>query len=102
MYSGRCDPLSCVLRRVGVELFLYICCVYHTGLICKACSLGLVHFTGEILSVSSQKFYSFGSSHFSHPRRPIGVAKICDLDGHEREEAHFYALMDCPKVLCLQ
>jgi len=27
VYSGRCDPLSCVLRRVAVELFIYICCV---------------------------------------------------------------------------
>ena len=28
---------------------------------------------------------------FSHPERPIGVAKICDLDVHESEQAHFYA-----------
>jgi len=39
---------------------------------------------------------------FSHPGRPIGAAKICDLDVHEREQAHFYALMNCPEVLCLQ
>jgi len=58
VYSGRYDPLSCVLRRVAVELFIYMLCFVSTGLICKACSLGLVHFTGEILSISFQKFYS--------------------------------------------
>jgi len=54
----RCDPLNCVLRRVAVELFIYMLCFVSTGLICKACSLGLVHFTREILSVSFQKFRS--------------------------------------------
>ena len=58
MYSGRCDPLSCVLRRVAIELFIYMLHFVSTGLICKACSLGLVHFTGETLSVSLQKFCS--------------------------------------------
>ena len=33
-------------------------CFVSTGLICKACSLGLVHFTGKTLSVSIQKFCS--------------------------------------------
>ena len=58
MYSGRCDPLSCVLRRVAVELFIYKLCFVSIGLICKACSLGLVPFIGETLSVSFQKFCS--------------------------------------------
>ena len=31
-------------------------CIVSTGLICKACSLGLVHFTGKILSVCFQEF----------------------------------------------
>jgi len=56
VYSGRCGPLSCVLRRVAVELFIYMLCFVSIGLICKACSLSLVHFTGETLSVSLQKF----------------------------------------------
>jgi len=43
---------------VAVELFIYMLCFVSTGLICKACSLGLVHFTGETLSVSFQKFCS--------------------------------------------
>jgi len=62
LYSGRCDPLNCVLRRVAVELFIYMLCFVSTGLICKACSLGLVHFTGETLSDSFQKFCSTNGS----------------------------------------
>ena len=58
MYSESCDPLSCVLRCVAVELFIYMLCFVSIGLICKACNLGLVHFTGEILFVSFQKFCS--------------------------------------------
>jgi len=58
MYSGRCDPLSCVLRRVAIESFIYMLCFVSTGIICKACSMGLVHFTGETMSVSFQKFCS--------------------------------------------
>jgi len=34
-----------------------------TGLICKALCLGLIHFTGETLSVSFQKFYSINGSY---------------------------------------
>ena len=41
-----------------VELFIYTLCFVSTGLICKACSLDLVHFIGETLSVSFQKFCS--------------------------------------------
>ena len=48
-------------------------CSVSTGLIYKAYSLGLVHFTGETLSVSFQKFCStdgsdsmgLGASHFN-------------------------------------
>ena len=48
-------------------------CFVSIGLICQACSLGLVHFTGETLSVSCQKFCStvgpdlmrLGASHFT-------------------------------------
>jgi len=36
-------------------LHIFPLCFVSTGLICKACSLGLVHFTGETLSVSFQK-----------------------------------------------
>ena len=47
---------------MAVELFIYILCFVSTGLICKACSLSLVHFTGETLPVSVQKFYSTNGS----------------------------------------
>jgi len=51
------------------------------GLICKAYSLGLVHFTGKTLSVSLQKFYS------SNGFDPMGLGmlqvvleqRFCDL-----------------------
>jgi len=64
-----CDPLSCVLRRVGIELliYLYMLCFVSTGLIYKAFCLGLVHFIGETLSVSFQKFCSTNGSD------PMGV-----------------------------
>jgi len=39
-------------------LYIFPLCFVSTGLLCKACSLGLVHFTGETLSVSFQKFCS--------------------------------------------
>jgi len=39
-------------------LYIFLLCFVSTGLICKACSLGLVHFTEETLSVSFQKFCS--------------------------------------------
>jgi len=39
-------------------IYIYMLCFASTGLICKACSLGLVHFTWETLSVSFQKFCS--------------------------------------------
>ena len=70
MYSGRCDRLSCVLWRVAVELFIYICCVCLYRLIYKAGSLGLVHFTGETLSISFQKFCSTNGSD------PMGVRGV--------------------------
>ena len=71
MYSGRCDPLSCVLRRVAVELlYVYMLSFVFTGLTCKACSLGLVHFTGETLSISFQKFCSGNGSN------PMGVRGV--------------------------
>ena len=52
--------VACVLRRVAVELYIFPLCFVSTGLICKACSLDLVHFTGETLSVPPQKFRSSG------------------------------------------
>ena len=72
MYSGRCDPLSCGFRRVAVELFIYMLCFVSTGLICKACSLRLVHFTGEALFESFQKFCSTNSS----DRLGLGVSQF--------------------------
>ena len=44
-----CDPLTCVLRRVAVELFeMFLCCVLALiGLFCKAISLGMVQFQGR-------------------------------------------------------
>ena len=43
--------------------YVYMCSLFVSiGLICKACSLGLVHFTGETLSVSFQKCCSTDGS----------------------------------------
>ena len=60
--------IGCVLRALWpVELctpacgrwVIYIYAMFgSTGLICKACGLGLVHFTGETLSESVQEFCS--------------------------------------------
>jgi len=50
VYSGMW-PLS--------YLYIFPLCFVSIGLICKACSLELVHFTGKTLSVSFQKFCSF-------------------------------------------
>jgi len=49
MYSG-VWPLT--------YLYIFPLCFVSTGLICKACSLAIVHFTGKTLSVSFQKFCS--------------------------------------------
>ena len=33
---------------------------------------------------------------FSHPGRPLGAMKMCDMDEREKQQAHMYALMNCP------
>ena len=81
MYSGRCDPSSCVLRRVAVELLIYMLCFVPTGLICKTCSQGLVHFTGETLSVSFQKFCSSDDPDLTRlgASQVVSEQRFCDL-----------------------
>ena len=63
MYSG-VWPLS--------HIYIHMLCFVSAGLICKACSLGLVNFTGETLFVSFQKFCS---SDGPDPARVGGVTE---------------------------
>ena len=66
---------------MAVELFIYMLYFVSIGLICKACSLGLVHFIGETLSVSFQNFYcangsdplGLGASHISWDKIEFGL-----------------------------
>jgi len=62
---------------VAVELYIFSLCFVSTGLICKACSLDLVRFTGETLSVSFQKICSTNGSNpmgFGASHHPVVVA----------------------------
>ena len=36
---------------------------------------------------------------FSHPGRPLRAMKMCDMDEREKQQAHIYALMNCPEAL---
>jgi len=59
VYSGRCDPLSCVLRRVAVELYLYvyICCVWSK-------QVWFIRLIAWVLSILQGKLCPFGYRNF--------------------------------------
>ena len=66
---------------MAVELFICMLCFVSAGLICKACSLGLVHFIGEILSVSFHKFWSTDGPDLMRPgsSQVVSEQRFCDL-----------------------
>ena len=91
---NRTCPEGSMAEAYIVEECMTLCSRYLHGIQTKFNYLGR-NYDGGIVRDRSLSI-------FSHPRRPIRAAKVCDFDVHEKEEAHFYSLMNYPEVLCLQ